>query len=190
MAALSAIVACLSLALLLKFSDPIVDRLLKDKPTGAFAKRHFDDLLNYEVRRPARHPKGLALMMLDLDRFKAVNDEYGHAFGDRVLASVSEVIRGSIRSDDAFVRCGGDEFAVIMANAAPDGAADAAERVRRAVEAAPVPPGDGRAPVRVTVSVGVASLAPPPRGAKELAGRPDRALYRAKETRNSVVVSQ
>jgi diguanylate cyclase (GGDEF)-like protein len=181
-------IICLSLVFILGFSDAILDRLLKDKLTGAFAKRHFDSLLNGEILRSVKRRRGLALMMLDLDRFKAVNDTYGHSFGDRVLASVSEAIRKSIRPEDTFVRCGGEEFAVIVAGATPGGALDAAERMRRAVEAAPVFNDETGAKVGMTLSIGVANLAGPSQGAADLMDNADRALYRAKQKRNAVAV--
>jgi diguanylate cyclase (GGDEF)-like protein len=182
------VIICLSLAFILGFSDTILDRLLKDKLTGAFAKRHFDALLDGEILRSVKHRRGLALMMLDLDHFKRVNDTYGHAFGDRVLAAASEAIRASVRPDDTFVRYGGEEFAVIVAGATPKGALDAAERVRRAVEAAPVFNEETNAMVQMTLSIGVANFADPSQSAAYLLEGADRALYRAKAKRNAVAV--
>ena len=178
----------LSLLSLLKFADSILDRMLRDKLTGAFAKRHFDGLLDDGIKRSIKRRSGLALVMLDLDHFKAVNDTYGHVFGDRVLVSVSKAIKGSIRPDDTFVRVGGEEFAVIMANMAPDNAVEAAERMRRAVENAPVFNEEFNAQVKTTISLGVANFTDLSRGAKELVENADKALYEAKVTRNAVAL--
>jgi diguanylate cyclase (GGDEF)-like protein len=184
--ALNLIFVCLVLAALLMFSNPLIDRLLKDRLTGAFTKGHFDDLLSGEIKSSVRRRKGMALMMIDLDHFKRVNDTYGHAFGDKVLASVSEVIRASIRPSDYFVRYGGEEFAVIMPNIDCRRVEDVAERLRRAVETSPVFNAEMNADVAITVSIGVADLDRIDMSAAELLANADRALYEAKIKRNAV----
>jgi diguanylate cyclase (GGDEF)-like protein len=180
------VIIALSLASLLKFSDAILDRVFKDKLTGALAKRHFEGLLNEEMVRAIKHRSSLALLMLDLDHFKAVNDTYGHVFGDTVLASVAQVVKRSIRAEDYFVRYGGEEFAVIMAHAVAKNAVDAAERVRAAVEAAPVFNAELGKPVGITISIGVAPYLDASQTASDLIGNADKALYQAKVTRNAV----
>jgi len=182
------VIIALSLVSLLSFADAILDRMLRDKLTGAFAKRHFEGLLDDGIKRSIRHRSGLALVMLDLDHFKAVNDTYGHVFGDKVLVSVSKAIKGSIRPEDSFVRVGGEEFAVIMANMDTKNALEAAERMRRAVEDAPVFNEEFNAQVKTTISLGVANFSDLSKGAKELVENADKALYDAKVTRNTVAL--
>jgi diguanylate cyclase (GGDEF)-like protein len=180
------IIFALFIASLLGFSGAILDRMFMDKLTGAYAKRHFDALLADGIQRCIKYKQGLALMMLDLDHFKDVNDTYGHPFGDRVLAAVSEVIRGSIRSDDAFVRYGGEEFALIVASAGAENVMEIAERLRAAVEARPIFNGERGETVRITVSIGVARFVNLSQTPEDLVESADRALYEAKVTRNAV----
>jgi diguanylate cyclase (GGDEF)-like protein len=185
MAAASQAIICLAFVCLLRFSDYMLDSVLKDKLTGAFAKRRFEGLLNEGIRNSAQRGRGMALMMIDLDHFKRVNDTYGHAFGDEVLVTVSKTIRDSIKSDDYFVRYGGEEFAVMMAYQNPGVPASAAERLRRAVSGTPIFCAEGT-PMRMTVSIGVA-LHGAGQSARELPERADRALYEAKTVRNTVI---
>jgi diguanylate cyclase (GGDEF)-like protein len=182
------LIFALAYASLLEFSNMAIDRLFKDKLTGAYTKRYFDGLLNDEMLRSAKHGKGMSLLMLDLDYFKAVNDEYGHPFGDTVLAAVSEVLRHSIRPCDHFVRYGGDEFAIVMADVSPKNAMAAAERIRRAVEDTHIFNRERDSHISITVSIGVADHGNTPQSGQEMIESADRALYQAKVKRNMVVV--
>jgi diguanylate cyclase (GGDEF)-like protein len=125
--------------------------------------------------------------MLDIDKFKSINDTYGHGAGDEVIREVAARVRAGIRHSDVLGRYGGEEFAVVLPD--HDGAAaDLAERMRRAVADEPVPTRAG--PLRVTISVGLAHLQPSDTGLDQMLARADHALYRAKESgRNRVVVS-
>jgi diguanylate cyclase (GGDEF)-like protein len=185
-----ALILALALASVLEFSNAVIDRLFKDKLTGAYTKRYFDGLLHDEVARCARHGQGLALLMLDLDHYKSLNDEHGHAFGDRVLAAASEAMWRSVRPSDYLVRYGGDEFAIIMADAGAGAALAAAERIRRAVEETRVFDDERVEQVGVTISIGVAELGHLAQGAQDLVKNADRALYHAKAARNAVMVFQ
>jgi len=168
------------------FSSAILDRMFRDKLTGAFTRRHFEVLLGDGISRCIKYKHGLALMMLDLDHFKNVNDTYGHPFGDKVLATFSEVIRGSIRPEDSFIRYGGEEFALIVASAGAKNVMDVAERLRAAVEGRPIFNEEHNTLVRITVSIGVARFVNLSQTPKELVDNADKALYRAKVTRNAV----
>jgi diguanylate cyclase (GGDEF)-like protein len=187
---IDALILAIALASLLGFSDAVIDRLFKDKLTGAYTKRYFDVLLHEEIARCVRHGRGMALLMADLDHFKNVNDEYGHVFGDKVLASVSEAIRAAIRPSDYFVRYGGEEFAVILPNLGAKSALEAAERMRRSVEESPVLNEERQTPVTITISVGVASFGNLAQNAPALVEGADKALYQAKAKRNTVAVFQ
>ena len=129
----------------------------------------------------------LTLLMLDVDRFKSVNDTYGHAAGDDVLRAVAEVLRAEVRTIDLPARQGGEEFVVLLPGTNADGGRETAERIRTALAAREVATDAGV--LRVTTSVGVAEWAAP-LSADELLDAADRALYAAKEGgRNRVVVA-
>jgi diguanylate cyclase (GGDEF)-like protein len=180
------VIMALFIASVFGFSGTILDSMFMDKLTGAFSKRHFDALLRDGIQRCIKYKHGLALMMMDLDHFKNINDTYGHPFGDRVLANVSKVIRGSIRPEDVFVRYGGEEFALIVASAGAKNVMDVAERLRLAVENRPTFNEERNILVGVTVSIGVARFINLSQTPQELVENADKALYAAKGTRNSV----
>ena len=149
-------------------------------------RRYFLERLEQEWARLHRLGGRAALMMIDLDHFKRVNDTYGHGTGDRVLQAFAEVLRGSLRRMDVPGRLGGEEFAVILPGADLAGAHAIAERLRQAVEAMRVPHAEGEL-VRITVSIGVASFSPETATFDALLTRADEALYRAKNNgRNRV----
>jgi diguanylate cyclase (GGDEF)-like protein len=151
-----------------------------DDLTGTLNRRHFFAVAGRELSRAARYGRPLSAAMLDVDRFKRVNDTYGHAVGDEVLREVARRVIESVRSVDLVGRYGGEEFALLLPETEGSTAArNVAERVRRCVEAAPVATSAG--PVPVTVSVGVACRAPGPDGIETLLDRADQALLRAKQ---------
>jgi two-component system chemotaxis family response regulator WspR len=160
---------------------------LTDGLTGVGNRRAFDEALLLEVARARRQRADLALVMLDLDHFKAVNDAIGHPAGDEVLVAFVGRIRSVTRGADPLFRYGGEEFALLLAGAGPDAALAAGDRAVRATAAAPLPAGRGLVPV--TCSAGAAVLAPDDGGAgTELVARADAALYAAKRSgRNRVV---
>jgi len=157
-----------------------------DDLTGLWNRRYFLDMLCRECRRTARSGAPLAVAMVDVDRFKGINDRHGHPFGDRVLAAVARVMREAARATDLVARYGGEEFMILLPETSADAAVDAAERLRRTIAGRPVTDGD-RA-VAVTVSVGVAAL----EGGTDptaLLRHVDEALYAAKEAgRNRTMV--
>jgi diguanylate cyclase (GGDEF)-like protein len=153
-----------------------------DGLTGLLNRRTFDVDAAAEVALSARHGRPLAIAMIDIDHFKAVNDTYGHPTGDAVLRAVAERIAGSLRDSDTAYRYGGEEFAVLLRETDGPGALRVAERIRRDVERGFA----GQDPA-VTVSSGVAERSP---AATDLTGvleAADAALYAAKsEGRNRV----
>jgi diguanylate cyclase (GGDEF)-like protein len=152
-----------------------------DELTGLFNHRHFQEVLSAEVERARRYGHPLALIMLDLDNFKDVNDTHGHMQGDRVLREVARVLRETARDVDEPARYGGEELAVVLPQTDLGGAHHFGERVRRAIEALEIRRVDGQGVLRVTASVGVAALAPGSSMEKdELVIAADAALYRAK----------
>lgn len=148
-----------------------------DRLTGLKQRHVFDEMLAYHCRhpRPANHV--VSILMLDLDRFKTVNDTYGHAAGDQVLATVADTIRGCLRQTDVAARYGGEEFVVLLPGVATNGATRIAERIRSCVEAKPLP----RMDTRVTISIGVSEhSSETAERPDDAVGRADDALYRAK----------
>lgn len=161
-----------------------------DPLTGLWNRRVLEQRLEEEFARHERYGGALALLMLDIDRFKSVNDRFGHAAGDAVLVRVAEMLRASLRTTDIPVRYGGDEFAVVLPQTGKTEAFAVAEKLRLEIEEAVLEAGapEGVAvAVEVRVSMGVAAAsggAATPDGLLEAA---DRALYRAKEAgRNQV----
>jgi diguanylate cyclase (GGDEF)-like protein len=168
--------------------EAVERQAVTDELTGLANLRAFLNRLEQEIERSRRFSTPLALVMLDLDHFKQINDEYGHQQGDEVLALVADVLRDFSRDIDAPARYGGEELAVVLPQTDSEGAEQLAERIREAVERLEVPRVDGGAgTLRLQASFGVASL---PENAVDRAGliaAADAALYRAKRAgRNRV----
>jgi len=151
-----------------------------DGLTGLFNYRHFSDLLEQEAERSRRSGLPLALIMVDLDHFKRLNDSWGHEAGNRTLVQVAGVLREGVRRIDAVCRYGGEEMAVVLPGARLSRAVQVAERLRERIEQLRVE--GGEEPIRVTASLGVAAL---PTAevidAGSLVQVADTMLYQAKE---------
>ena len=160
-----------------------------DYLTGLPNRRHFLARLEEEHARMQRiEGQRAAVLMLDLDRFKRVNDRFGHAAGDNYLKHLADLIRGELRKIDTAGRVGGEEFAIILPGADPTSAQAFAERLRLKVAEAPLVLGDQV--TRLTVSIGVAPMSATDASADAPLIRADRALYRAKKNgRNRVAVA-
>jgi diguanylate cyclase (GGDEF)-like protein len=157
---------------------------LKDGLTGVYNRRHLDEQLAQEWRRAAREDHDLALLLLDIDHFKAYNDLYGHQAGDLALKSVAGAVHGELRrAGDLLARYGGEEFAVVLPQTGLGGAMLLAENIRVAVKALAIPNAGSSAGPLLTVSLGAAVARPArqesPEGLVEAA---DLALYRAKQS--------
>lgn len=158
---------------------------LTDPVTGINNRAAMDQTLEREVELAHRHRIPLSLIMVDVDRFKQINDEHGHLTGDEVLRQVARCIAECIRRSDVLFRFGGEEFAIVLASTELYGATLLAQRVRTAVERMRVRHGEAEVPI--TVSVGVSQLEDGDE-AVELIAKADCALYRAKaQGRNCVV---
>lgn len=159
-----------------------------DLLTGLGTRRAFTEAAQAEVLRAHRYGEPLALLMFDLDHFKAINDTFGHAVGDAVLAGFGRDLAAGLREVDVMARLGGEEFVALLPRCDPASAEAAAERVRQLAEQRQLQQ-HGRT-IRVTVSVGVALLHPHDADWEALLARADRALYEAKRHgRNRVVVA-
>lgn len=162
---------------------------VRDGLTGLYSRRFFLEMLEHLLHLQRRSKTPLSCLLIDLDRFKSINDRFGHAAGDRALVRVSELVRLRVRKSDIAARYGGEELAVILPETNEEGARHLAEELRRGMEKM-------TEPVPVTVSIGVASTLPSGPGlevsaaAKRLLTRADEALYRAKNSgRNRVCVA-
>jgi diguanylate cyclase (GGDEF)-like protein/PAS domain S-box-containing protein len=144
-----------------------------DALTGLANYREFMDTLDREVRRAERGNHTFALLLLDLDELKAINDKYGHLAGNRALKRLSEVIKDHSRATDLAARYGGDEFAVVLIDADPGMANRIAQRVERVVR-------EGHEPPPLTVSIGISIYPDDGRTAPELLEAADRSLYKRK----------
>jgi two-component system, cell cycle response regulator len=173
----------LKLAALVEDSKRLADT---DGLTGLMNRRAFLQAMRGELPRCDRHGYSLAVLLLDVDHFKSINDKRGHAAGDRVLAALGAMLKREMRLSDSVARWGGEEFVVALTSTDPDGAGLAAERVRSLVEAMDVRT-DSDEKIRVTVSVGLAT-----RSSGEsldvVVDRADRAMYRAKAGGRNCVV--
>jgi diguanylate cyclase (GGDEF)-like protein len=160
----------------------------RDPLTHAYNRRFFIERLESEWPWSVRHSKPCTLLILDLDRFKHVNDTWGHTAGDRVLAGYARVVSSAIRREDVFARLGGDEFALLCRETDLEQACALAERIRTLVERLDIGWQDQR--LRVTVSIGAAtSMDSGIDTLDEFIQRADRHLYAAKaEGRNVIVV--
>jgi len=158
---------------------------LSDALTGVGNRRAFDEALHHEVARARRQGGSLALAMLDLDHFKAVNDRLGHPVGDEVLGAFAARLRSVTRGSDRLFRYGGEEFALLVGGDLA-AALVAAERIVRAVREKPFSTSAGL--VGVTCSAGVSFLAPDDGEGAGLVARADAALYAAKRTGRDRVV--
>jgi len=159
-----------------------------DELTGVANRRWFTAMASRELERCRRFNHQLALLMIDVDHFKRVNDTRGHAVGDDVLKAFTRVLEGNLRSVDLLGRLGGEEFAVVLPESDQKAAGHTAERLRAAVEALAFPFEDGTT-LKITTSVGIAILASVGETLDSLLARADTALYTAKrEGRNRVVV--
>ncbi len=157
-----------------------------DALTGLPNRRYFDEFCALLARR-RRAEDAVGVLMIDIDRFKALNDRYGHGAGDEVLRAVGGSIVRAVRDDDVPARYGGEEFVVLLRNPGPAVALEVGERVRAAVAALDL---TGLRLPSVTVSVGVAVAEHDDEPIGDLVERADRALYRAKRNgRNRVVAA-
>lgn len=160
--------------------EAVARQSVTDPLTRLTNRRRFDEALAAEVERATRLGQPLGLVLLDLDDFKAVNDEHGHQEGDVVLREVARAVRRACRDIDIPARYGGEELAVILPGADLDGAYELAERVRHGVEALRVPFMEGEGTLRVTASLGVAAVPMTAQDGASLVAGADAALYRAK----------
>jgi diguanylate cyclase (GGDEF)-like protein len=165
-------------ALVLKRTEALS---VTDDLTHLYNSRYLNSVLRRETKRASRSGRPLSLLFIDLDGFKSVNDTHGHLCGSRALVEAAAVIRGSARETDVVARFGGDEFALILPDTGSEGAFSVGERIRERIAAHTFLVDDGLA-IRLTVSVGVATLPDAAASAEELMQAADKAMYVVKES--------
>jgi len=159
-----------------------------DPLTGLSNRRYLEQRIRSEYAFAARHQRALSMLVLDIDRFKRVNDTWGHLAGDAVLRAVGVCLSSTLRTEDLAARFGGEEFVLLLRDEDAAGAQMAAERIRAQIEQMRVP-WEGRS-ISVTVSIGLATLAPDTdfKDGEAILARADACLFRAKQSgRNRVV---
>ncbi len=164
--------------------DDLQQQVITDYLTGILNRRGFMDRFESEIHLSQRYGSALSLIWFDLDKFKEVNDQFGHHVGDEVLRRISQEAQAAIRQVDIFARMGGEEFCVLMPQTRQDGAVEVAEKLRQVIEQCKCP-GD----VTVTASFGVAEHIVG-EGPDHFLKRADNALYHSKESgRNLLTVA-
>ena len=172
-----------------KLEEELFHQANTDALTGISNRRHFMVQAEQEARRAQRFGRTMSIIMMDLDHFKSINDNYGHAAGDSVLETVVRASLESLRESDIMGRLGGEEFAVLLPETSLEDAEDVATRLLKdiAKKAAPTPKGA----IKCTTSLGVAQMKKKDSNIDDLMGRADEALFKAKEKgRNRVEIAK
>jgi diguanylate cyclase (GGDEF)-like protein len=171
--------------------EALEQRAMTDPLTGLYNRAYLADRFLVELRRARNYGFPMSVALFDIDRFKRINDRYGHPAGDAVLGKLASFLRERTRSTDAVVRYGGEEFAVLMATADSGVAFEQADRIRAELEKTPfVVPGQAD-PIQVTISGGVATYPEDGQTFTDLIAVADAGLYHAKENgRNQVSCSR
>lgn len=163
---------------------------ITDSLTGVFNRRHFYYVAQTELERSHRYDRNMAIILLDIDHFKWINDTFGHLVGDQMLQALALRCRSNLRVFDTIGRFGGEEFIILLPETCIKEAVNIAERLRHAVESISIPTPKGKA--SITISLGVACFEPgKPINLDQLVDAADKALYQAKENgRNRVAIYQ
>lgn len=141
---------------LTRLNDEFKKLSITDSLTGLYNRRHFEEILKDEIEITKRHGDTFSLLVIDIDHFKAVNDNYGHMHGDNVIKMISGVMKRRLRETDVLCRIGGEEFVAICRRADKDAAIDLSENLRKVVEKEVTSTGKDK--IKVTISIGVATV--------------------------------
>lgn len=175
----------------LESQNQLLEKLaVTDGLTGLYNRKKLDEILADRFARFARNHKPFAVLMLDLDHFKSINDNHGHAAGDQALADAAAIVKQSIRSIDYAARYGGEEFVLVLVETSMTAAVDVAERIRRVFEIRRSEQAASEGRPWVTVSIGVAQIRDADTSPEVVLGRADEALYEAKRRGRNRVESQ
>lgn len=162
-----------------KYTKDLEFYATRDPLTNLYNQRLFWELLGYEVGRAKRHSYPFALLVIDLDNFKTINDSYGHSFGDRMLQDFANQIHLALRNGDILARYGGDEFVVVLPESGTEQAYMVSERILKNIAALSLPAPDG-SPVQATASIGIALFPDHAADPKDLFLFADNMMYKAK----------
>ncbi len=172
----------------IEHSKKLEKKLNKDQLTGAYNRRAYDQLIEKEMERFLRYGTKFSLLIMDVDNFKLINDNYGHIIGDKCLQEIIRRTLPLLRKNDMLARYGGEEFVMIMPETDSDGAKTAAEKIRKTIETIEFLYKSKK--VKVTISTGVSQSRKGDKSHLQIFERSDIALYKAKEQgRNQVVVN-
>lgn len=165
-----------------EFQRKLFESAVKDGLTGIYNKKYFLDRIEADIAYAKRHNAPLALLLLDVDHFKRINDNFGHPAGDHVLKQLAALVKRTIRTEDVFARFGGEEFAILMRDVNDETALMLAERLRGQIQEATFEFGGKLIPVTVSIGVGMMNegLASPVHTSADLVNCADHYLYEAK----------
>lgn len=170
-----------------RYSEELEKKLNEDQLTGAKNRRAYDKKIEEEMDRFLRYGSIFSLLLIDADKFKNINDRYGHAIGDRCLQEIIKRTHPLLRKNDMLARYGGEEFIIIMPETDADGSRQAAEKIRQTIEKIEFLYKNEK--VKVTVSIGISCVQEGDQSHEQVFERADMAVYRAKENgRNQVMV--
>jgi diguanylate cyclase len=171
-------------------NEQLLHASITDGLTGLYNRRHFDDIYHAEYRRAYRQKQPVAVLMMDIDHFKKLNDTYGHPFGDLCIETVAKNIIGCLnRPPDICARYGGEEFVVVLPNTDLEGATHVGELINRKIAKLNI--SDGQQSANISISIGVAAEIPAnPDSNEALMKQADNHLYKAKERGRDCVVSE
>lgn len=161
------------------YFEEVFKLTITDGLTQVHNRRHFDEALEREFLRARRHARPLSLLVLDIDFFKRINDQYGHLAGDQVLRELASLVQGRVRRDETIARYGGEEFVVLLPETPLEGAVSLAENLRARIESHSFVFQGVTIPV--TVSIGCATFAQSDSTGPDLFRRADEKLYQAKQ---------
>ncbi|RXK14101.1 GGDEF-domain containing protein [Halarcobacter mediterraneus] len=169
-----------------KYTEDLEYYAARDPLTDLFNQRVFNDMMMYEIKRANRHNYSFALMVIDCDNFKPINDNFGHAFGDRFLQTIADILEEEKRDEDIPARYGGDEFTVILPECDVNGAIVVANRIAQRIAKEKLTAPDGTN-VGITISIGISVYPDHTHSQKELFIIADHMMYKAKEEgKNSI----
>ena len=171
---------------LVRLREQLRQQSVTDSLTGLANRRHFVSTAETELSRSQRHQRQISLVLLDIDHFKAINDQHGHSVGDDTLCALADALRPLVRREDLLARVGGEEFALLLPDTALPEAQQKAEQLRAAVQALRIPAALGQS-LQLSISLGVSQTGPSCDALGALFAAADRRLYRAKHLgRNQV----
>jgi diguanylate cyclase (GGDEF)-like protein len=171
-----------------KYTQDLEYYAARDPLTDLFNQRVFNDMMSYEIKRAAKHEYPFALMVIDCDNFKPINDNFGHAFGDKFLQTVANILEDEKRDEDIVARYGGDEFTIILPECDENGALTVANRISKKIESEKLIAPDGSR-VGITISVGICVYPMHTLSQKDMFIIADSMMYQAKEEgKNSIKI--